>query len=96
MKALQLALNLGMDTRFVVQTPLMWIDKAETWRLARRLGGDALVDLIREETHTCYQGERSLHDWGRGCGTCPACELRAQGYQRFAADSLAHTDIHHG
>jgi 7-cyano-7-deazaguanine synthase len=96
MKALQLTLNLGMDTRFVVHTPLMWIDKAETWRLAHRLGGDTLVDLIREETHTCYQGERSLHDWGRGCGTCPACELRAQGYQRFAADSLAHTDIDHG
>jgi 7-cyano-7-deazaguanine synthase len=86
MKALQLALNLGMDTRFVVHTPLMWIDKAETWRLAHRLGGPGLVDLIREETHTCYQGERSLHDWGRGCGVCPACNLRAQGYQRFAAD----------
>lgn len=96
MKALQLALNLGMDTRFVVHTPLMWIDKAETWRLAHRLGSNTLVDLIREETHTCYQGERSLHDWGRGCGTCPACELRAQGYQRFTADSLARTDVDHG
>lgn len=96
MKALQLALNLGMDTRFVIHTPLMWIDKAETWRLAHRLGEQALVDLIREETHTCYQGERSLHDWGRGCGVCPACELRAQGYQRFAADPRSQADSRHG
>lgn len=95
MKALQLTLNLGMDTRFVVHTPLMWIDKAETWRLAHQLGGEALVDLVREETHTCYQGDRSLHAWGRGCGQCPACELRAQGYQRFIAKSATCADIGH-
>ncbi|POF32605.1 7-cyano-7-deazaguanine synthase QueC [Roseibium marinum] len=86
MKALQLALNLGMDTRFVIHTPLMWIDKAETWRLSRDLGGDALVDLIREESHTCYQGDRTPHEWGRGCGTCPACDLRAKGYLRFKGE----------
>lgn len=95
MKALQLSLNLGMDTRFVVHTPLMWIDKAETWHLAHQLGGNTLVDLVREETHTCYQGDRSLHAWGRGCGTCPACGLRAQGYQRFIAKSATCPDIRH-
>ncbi|MEP9369071.1 7-cyano-7-deazaguanine synthase QueC [Xanthobacter sp. VNH20] len=85
-KAVQVALNLGMDSRFVLHTPLMWIDKAQTWELAAQLGGTALVDLIVEETHTCYRGERGArHDWGHGCGTCPACELRAQGYHRFAA-----------
>ncbi|GAB3540655.1 7-cyano-7-deazaguanine synthase QueC [Noviherbaspirillum agri] len=84
MKALQVALNLGMATRLKVETPLMWIDKAQTWQLAQDLGGTALVDLIRADTHTCYLGERgALHDWGHGCGTCPACELRARGYQRF-------------
>ena len=86
-KALQVALNLGMAANFVLHTPLMWIDKAETWRLARSLGGDALVRLIVEDTHTCYRGERGpLHPWGHGCGTCPACELRAAGWQRFVAD----------
>ena len=86
-KALQVALNLGMERRFVLRTPLMWIDKAETWRLARDLGGDGLVALIREETHTCYVGDREhRHAWGRGCGTCPACELRAAGYRQFAAE----------
>ncbi|MFG1398104.1 7-cyano-7-deazaguanine synthase QueC [Roseixanthobacter pseudopolyaromaticivorans] len=85
-KAIQVALNLGMDSRFVLHTPLMWIDKAQTWALAAQLGGPALVDLIVEETHTCYLGTRGArHDWGHGCGTCPACELRAQGYYRFAA-----------
>jgi len=84
-KAMQLALNLGMNERFVIHAPLMWIDKAATWALARELGGDALVALIREETHTCYEGERGvLHDWGYGCGACPACELRAEGWRRFA------------
>jgi 7-cyano-7-deazaguanine synthase len=84
MKAMQLALNLGMETRFVLHTPLMWIDKAETWRLADSLGGAALVDLIRDETHSCYRGDRSQkHDWGRGCGECPACHLRAEGWRRF-------------
>ncbi len=86
MKALQVALNLGMATRLKLETPLMWIDKAETWQLAQDLGGDALVNLIRAGTHTCYLGERgALHDWGYGCGTCPACELRARGYANFIA-----------
>jgi 7-cyano-7-deazaguanine synthase len=87
MKALQVALNLGMATRLKVETPLMWIDKAATWQLAQDLGGQTLVDLIREETHTCYLGERgTLHDWGYGCGKCPACELRARGYRQFAGE----------
>jgi 7-cyano-7-deazaguanine synthase len=87
MKAMQLALNLGMDTRFVIDTPLMWIDKAATWALAHTLGGDALIEIIRRDTHTCYNGDREhFHDWGHGCGTCPACELRAAGYARYAAD----------
>ncbi len=85
-KAMQVALNLGMDRRFVLHTPLMRRDKAATWTLAERLGGPALVELIRVETHSCYLGERSvLHDWGHGCGACPACELRRQGWQRFRA-----------
>jgi 7-cyano-7-deazaguanine synthase len=83
-KALQVALNLGMDRRFVLHTPLMWIDKAATWRLARELGGAALVDLIRGESHSCYLGERGMrHDWGHGCGDCPACNLRAAGWERY-------------
>ncbi|HJV52032.1 MAG TPA: 7-cyano-7-deazaguanine synthase QueC [Noviherbaspirillum sp.] len=87
MKALQVALNLGMATRLKVETPLMWIDKAATWRLAQDLGGQALVDLIRSDTHTCYLGERgALHDWGYGCGSCPACELRARGYRQFVGN----------
>jgi 7-cyano-7-deazaguanine synthase len=86
MKAVQIALNLGMESRFVIHTPLMWIDKAQTWDLAQSLGQDALIDLIREDTHTCYNGDRThKHDWGYGCGICPACELRAQGYERFKA-----------
>ena len=84
MKAMQLALSLGMDKRFLIETPLMWIDKADTWALAHSLGGQALVDLIIEHTHTCYLGDRMhRHDWGYGCGACPACELRANGYERF-------------
>lgn len=86
MKALQVAINLGLDTRMRVETPLMWIDKAGTWDLAEKLGGEALVNLIREDTHTCYLGQRGeLHDWGHGCGTCPACELRAKGYLSYRA-----------
>ena len=85
-KAMQLALNLGMQRRFVLETPLMWRDKAATWELAQSLGGGALVELIRRETHSCYLGDRSrLHEWGYGCGTCPACELRANGWQRWRA-----------
>ena len=84
MKAMQLALSLGMDKRFLIDTPLMWIDKAETWQLAHQLGGQALVDLIVEHTHTCYLGDRShRQDWGYGCGACPACDLRAKGFTRF-------------
>ncbi|MDM5179643.1 7-cyano-7-deazaguanine synthase QueC [Massilia sp. DJPM01] len=85
MKALQVALNLGMATRLKLETPLMWIDKKQTWQLAHQAGGDALVDLIRADTHTCYLGERGeLHAWGYGCGTCPACALRARGYLQYA------------
>ncbi len=84
MKAMQLALSLGMDRRILIETPLMWIDKSDTWALASQLGGDALVELIVEETHTCYLGERGLrHPWGYGCGHCPACALRQRGWARW-------------
>jgi 7-cyano-7-deazaguanine synthase len=87
-KAMQLALNLGLQRRFVLETPLMWRDKAATWALAHKLGGDTLVELIRKATHSCYLGDRStLHDWGYGCATCPACELRAAGWQRWRGDT---------
>ena len=86
MKAMQLALSLGMDKRYLIETPLMWIDKAQTWELARQLGGQALVDLIVEHTHTCYLGDRGHRQaWGYGCGECPACVLRARGFERFTA-----------
>lgn len=88
MQSLQTTLNLGMASHFKLETPLMWLDKADTWQLAHDLGGKALVELIRTGTHTCYLGERSqLHDWGYGCGTCPACELREKGFRKFAAMS---------
>jgi 7-cyano-7-deazaguanine synthase len=75
-----------MAAEFVVDAPLMRRDKAATWALAAELGGDALVELVVEHTHSCYRGERTLrHDWGYGCGTCPACELRAAGHARFRA-----------
>jgi 7-cyano-7-deazaguanine synthase len=84
LKALQVALSLGMDERLVIETPLMWLDKTQTWSLARDLGGQPLVDLVVEHTHTCYLGERQQrHEWGYGCGHCPACELRAQGFSHF-------------
>jgi 7-cyano-7-deazaguanine synthase len=84
-KALQAAINLGMNTRLVLHTPLMWLDKADTWRLAESLGGQPLVELIRVESHSCYKGERgTLHPWGYGCGACPACDLRAAGWQAYA------------
>lgn len=84
MKALQLTLNLGMASQFRVETPLMWKDKAQAWQLAQDIGGRRLVDLIRNKTHTCYLGDRGLlHDWGYGCGQCPACELREKGYAHF-------------
>jgi 7-cyano-7-deazaguanine synthase len=83
-KAMQLAINLGMDRRFVLETPLMWLDKAATWALAFGLGGDRLVEIVRDRTHTCYIGDRdNRHDWGFGCGTCPACILRAKGWDRW-------------
>jgi 7-cyano-7-deazaguanine synthase len=83
-KALQVALNLGMNRRFVLHTPLMWIDKAGTWQLAEELGGESLVDLIVEDSHTCYLGERSRrHAWGYGCGACPACRLRSDGWTKY-------------
>jgi 7-cyano-7-deazaguanine synthase len=84
LKALQATLSLGMDHRFVIHTPLMRRDKAATWVLARELGGDALVELIREESHSCYRGDRlHRHAWGYGCGTCPACDLRRNGWDAF-------------
>jgi 7-cyano-7-deazaguanine synthase len=86
--AMQATLNLGMEQRFRVETPLMWLTKAQTWGLAQTLGGESLVDLILEETHTCYLGERGRrHAWGYGCGTCPACELRQGGYEDWNAES---------
>jgi 7-cyano-7-deazaguanine synthase len=87
-KAMQLALTLGMDRRFVIHTPLMWIDKAGTFALAREIGGDALIDVLLAETHTCYLGDRDhRHPWGFGCGECPACRLRADGYAKWKAAS---------
>jgi 7-cyano-7-deazaguanine synthase len=84
--AMQMALNLGMAQDFVIETPLMRLTKAETWALAKQLGGEPLVELIVRDSHTCYLGERGeLHDWGRGCGTCPACELRARGWAEWTA-----------
>ncbi len=91
MKAMQIALSLGMDKRFLIETPLMWIDKAQTWELAAKLGGEPLVDLIVEHTHTCYLGDRSQRfDWGYGCDLkspkkCPACDLRGRGWERYKA-----------
>ncbi|UYO47199.1 7-cyano-7-deazaguanine synthase QueC [Rhodopseudomonas palustris] len=85
-QALQTALSLGMARDITLHTPLMWRDKAATWQLAQELGGDALVDLIREDSHTCYLGERGArHDWGYGCGECPACRLRAKGWIEYAS-----------
>jgi len=91
LKALQVALSLGMDYPVTIEAPLMWLDKAATWQLAHELGGDALVQLIREETNSCYLGERSkLFEWGRGCGLCPACGLRASGWQAWQESRSAH------
>ena len=83
-KAMQVALTLGLDKRVAIHTPLMWIDKAETFALAVEIGGEAFLDLLIEESHSCYLGDRTRrHDWGYGCGTCPACQLRAQGFAKF-------------
>lgn len=88
LKAMQLALNLGMARRFVIETPLMWLDKAATWQLAHDLGGARLVSLIIEQTLSCYRGERGLrHSWGYGCAACPACRLRAAGWERWQASA---------
>ncbi|HML09046.1 MAG TPA: 7-cyano-7-deazaguanine synthase QueC [Xanthobacteraceae bacterium] len=85
-KAMQLALTLGMDRRFVIHTPLMWVDKAGTFALAQELGGESLIALLLDETHTCYLGDRlHRHEWGFGCGACPACRLRAAGYAKWKA-----------
>ena len=92
LKALQATLSLGMDRRFAIHTPLMWRDKAATWALAEELGGSALLALIREETMSCYFGDREhRHAWGWGCGECPACALRRAGWQRYAG-TLAGSD----
>lgn len=89
LKALQVAMSLGMDSPMVVETPLMWIDKAATWGMAHTLGGDALVRIIKEDTHTCYQGNHTdWHAWGYGCGTCPACELRQKGYEQYSQQQV--------
>jgi 7-cyano-7-deazaguanine synthase len=86
-KAMQVALTLGMDRRFVVHTPLMWTDKAGTFALAKEIGGKKFLDLVVEETHSCYLGDRSRrHDWGYGCGECPACQLRAAGWERWMSN----------
>jgi len=90
MKAMQAALTLGLDRRIAVETPLMWIDKAATWSLARELGGDALIELIVEETVTCYLAQRGeRHAWGHGCGACPSCELRRRGHEKWLASRHA-------
>lgn len=87
-KAMQVALNLGLDRRFVLETPLMWRDKAQTWALAQELGGAPLVELIRVHSHSCYAGDRTrAHEWGHGCGACPACELRAAGWAKWVSAS---------
>jgi 7-cyano-7-deazaguanine synthase len=89
-KAVQVALGLGMDRRFVLHTPLMWLDKAATWELAEALGGVDLVELIRRDSHSCYLGDREhLHPWGFGCGTCPACQLRTNGWEAYRANPPA-------
>jgi len=87
-KAMQVALSLGLDRKLTIHTPLMWVDKAGTFAMARDIAGQAFLDLVVENTHTCYLGDRShRHAWGYGCGTCPACDLRRQGYVKFAADN---------
>ena len=86
-KAMQVALTLGLDRRVTLHTPLMWIDKADTFALAQEIGGKPLLDLVIEDSHSCYLGDRSQrHDWGYGCGSCPACQLRAQGFAKFMSE----------
>jgi 7-cyano-7-deazaguanine synthase len=84
LKSMQVSLSLGLDSPMVIETPLMWIDKAATWRMAQQLGGNLLVSLVQEHTHTCYLGDHSTKNvWGYGCGTCPACALRKTGFESF-------------
>jgi 7-cyano-7-deazaguanine synthase len=96
LKAQQVALSLGMDTPMTIETPLMWLDKAQTWAMTAELGGEPLTEIVVEHTHTCYLGERTLrHEWGYGCGQCPACALRARGYgawRRHGAMPFADTE----
>ena len=93
LRALESAINLGMASTLRIETPLMWLDKAQSWKLAEELGGQALVELIRTDTHTCYLGERgTLHAWGHGCARCPACALRARGYQEYLKHTRAGVD----
>jgi 7-cyano-7-deazaguanine synthase len=95
LKSLQVTLNLGMASRYVVHTPLMWLTKAQTWAMARDLAGDALVALVRDETHTCYLGDHDqLHEWGYGCGSCPACVLRKTGYEAFTQSAGTVSEQH--
>ncbi len=83
-KAMQIAINLGMDQRFILHTPLMFLNKSDTWQMAEDIGGHALINIIQSDTHTCYLGERgALHDWGYGCGKCPACKLRSEGWLMY-------------
>ena len=85
LKSLQVSLSLGMDTPMIVETPLMWLNKCQTWKLAADLGGKNLIELIKNETHTCYKGDRSkLHAWGYGCDACPACDLRKNGFNQYS------------
>jgi 7-cyano-7-deazaguanine synthase len=88
LKSLQVSLSLGMDYPLIIETPLMWIDKAETWKMAVNLGGVELLEIVREKSHTCYVGDhQTRHEWGYGCGACPACELRKNGYDQFLEKS---------
>ncbi|WP_312144257.1 7-cyano-7-deazaguanine synthase QueC [Stutzerimonas kunmingensis] len=90
LKALQVSLSLGMEMPLVIETPLMWLNKKETWELAEDLGGQRFVELIQEQTHTCYLGDREhRYDWGYGCNRCPACELRRIGFEAFKQDTDA-------
>lgn len=90
LKSLQVTLSLGMDYPLVIETPLMWLNKQQTWQMALDLGGGKLLEIVREQSHTCYLGDRKTrHEWGYGCATCPACELRAKGYEGFAQEAQA-------
>ena len=83
-KSQEKTLSLGLDYPLTIETPLMWIDKAATWKMANDIGGEQLINVIKNDTHTCYLGDRTKrHSWGFGCGTCPACELRKSGWEKF-------------